>query len=59
MKETKILYNTWKELSCGNWVMIDGDDNGYAPVIAQDEEDIARGDYSEYSQLFVRRRQGN
>tara|TARA_Y100000004_G_scaffold107817_1_gene120919 strand:- start:13165 stop:13434 length:270 start_codon:yes stop_codon:yes gene_type:complete len=43
----KILFNTWKELSCGNWVMIDGDDNGYALLIAQNEEEIATGDYGE------------
>ena len=47
MKESKILYNTWKELSCGNWIMIDGDDSGYSPVIAQCSMDIIRGDYSE------------
>jgi hypothetical protein len=47
MNKTKILFNTWKELSCGNWVMIDGDDSGYSPVIAQCEEDIVRKDYSE------------
>jgi hypothetical protein len=27
--------------------MIDGDDNGYSPVIAQGVEDIVRKDYSE------------
>jgi hypothetical protein len=47
MNKTKILFNTWKELSCGNWIMIDGDDNGYSPVIAQGVEDIVRKDYSE------------
>ena len=45
--KTKILFNHWRELSCGNWVMIDGDENGYSPVIAQCEEEIIKGDYSE------------
>jgi len=49
MTETKILYNTWKELSCGNWIRIEVSENGKynVPLIAQCKEDIVRGDYGE------------